>query len=369
MAKRILNEEQLIDVIWGATLMGGGGGGSASIGVALLETYKKLHPEKPVELALIEPGDMEAGSYAAVTAGMGAPTVLKTVDFSKYAVNAFNTLKEMAADMKPSRKLTYCFPVELGGFNTFCPMLISLLEGIPFIDADGAGRAVPALDTLLLHINGLDTSPLAMADDKDNQVCIKLKDPKDAPMGEEIGRWICTAFGQLSGLSGWMVTKDEILKSLPCGTVTLCEKIGHELRACAKNGGNAFEVLSAAGIECRYLTRGKVVKQENLQAKGFDYGKVYVQADDGEWIIYFQNENLLVAHDGKPIMTVPDITCYYNAATGEPLTNADISEGMDICLGAIKAPDAWWYSADMFDVWKPFLSNVGYEGGNIPFAK
>ena len=179
---RILNEEQLIDVIWGATLMGGGGGGAMVGGTDLLNTYKKLHPEKPVELTLIESGEMAPDAYAAVTAGMGAPTVLKSVDFSQYAVNAFNTLKEMAAEMDPPRKLEYCIPVELGGFNTFCPMLISLLEGIPFVDCDGAGRAVPALDTLLLHVNGLDTSPLAMADDKDNKVMIKLKDPKDAPM-------------------------------------------------------------------------------------------------------------------------------------------------------------------------------------------
>lgn len=96
---------------------------------------------------------------------------------------------------------------------------------------------------------------------------------------------------------------------------------------------------------------------------------MYVEGADGQWIIYFQNENLLVEHEGKPIMTVPDITCYYNAATGEPLTNADITEGMEICLGAIKAPDAWWKNPNMFDVWKPFLSNVGYEGGNIPFTK
>ena len=33
MAKRILNEEQLIDVIWGATLMGGGGGGAMANGM------------------------------------------------------------------------------------------------------------------------------------------------------------------------------------------------------------------------------------------------------------------------------------------------------------------------------------------------
>lgn len=369
MAKRILNEEQLIDVIWGATLMGGGGGGAMVGGTDLLNKYKSLHPEKPVALTLLEPSDMEPDAYAAVTAGMGAPTVLKTVDFSKYAVNAFNALKEMAAEMKPTRELKYCLPVELGGFNTFCPMLISLLEGIPFIDCDGAGRAVPALDTLLLHINGLDTSPLAMADGKDNQVIIKLKDPKDAPMGEEIGRWICTAFGQLGGLSGWMVKKSEIEASLPCGTVTLSEKVGHELRACAKTGGNAFAVLAEIGLDCKLLAKGKVVKQENLQAKGFDYGKVYIQAEDGQWIVYFQNENLLVEHEGKAIMTVPDIICTYDVKTGEPLTNADISEGMEICVGAIKAPEAWWKNPNMFDVWKPFLSNVGYEGGNIPYSK
>lgn len=170
MAKRILKEEQLIDVIWGATLMGGGGGGAMVGGTDLLDTYKKLHPEKPVELTLLETCDMDPEAYGAVTAGMGAPTVLKNVDFSQYAVNAFNALKEMGAKMDPPRKLEYSVPVELGGFNTFCPMLISLLNDIPFIDCDGAGRAVPALDTLLLHINGLDTSPLAMADGKNNKV-------------------------------------------------------------------------------------------------------------------------------------------------------------------------------------------------------
>ena len=173
MAKRILKEEQLIDVIWGATLMGGGGGGAMVGGTDLLNTYKKLHPEKPVELTLLETCDMDPNAYGAVTAGMGAPTVLKTVDFSKYAVNAFNALKELGAKMNPPRKLEYCLPVELGGFNTFCPMLISLLNDIPFIDCDGAGRAVPALDTLLLHINGLATPPLTLADDTNNTANIE----------------------------------------------------------------------------------------------------------------------------------------------------------------------------------------------------
>ncbi|MED9781329.1 MAG: DUF917 family protein, partial [Peptococcaceae bacterium] len=57
----------------------------------------------------------------------------------------------------------YTMPVEMGAFNTFAPMLISLMTGLPTLDADAAGRAVPGLDTLLSHINGGATSPLAMA--------------------------------------------------------------------------------------------------------------------------------------------------------------------------------------------------------------
>ena len=194
MAKRILKEEQLIDVIWGATLMGGGGGGAMVGGTDLLDTYKKLHPEKPVELTLLETCDMDPEAYGAVTAGMGAPTVLKNVDFSQYAVNAFNALKAMGAKMDPPRKLEYSVPVELGGFNTFCPMLISLLNDIPFIDCDGAGRAVPALTPCCCISTGWITSSFGDGrNGKNNKVTIELNDAKDAPMGEEIGRWICNA--------------------------------------------------------------------------------------------------------------------------------------------------------------------------------
>ena len=40
MAKTYLNEENMRDIIWGATLMGGGGGGSISSGMMLLDSYK-----------------------------------------------------------------------------------------------------------------------------------------------------------------------------------------------------------------------------------------------------------------------------------------------------------------------------------------
>lgn len=202
MAIRFLKESQIIDVIWGATLLGGGGGGSLKNGIDLLEKYKEDHLGKVIELKLYETADLDPNSYAAITAGMGAPKAIKDVDFSAYATNAYNCLSEYAQLMKPARSLKYALAVEMGGFNTFVPMLISLVKGIPFIDADGSGRAVPALNTLLLHINGLDTSPLAMANGDNDKLTIETANPKNAELAEEIGRHICMAFNMISGLSG-----------------------------------------------------------------------------------------------------------------------------------------------------------------------
>ena len=71
MAKTYLNEENMRDIIWGATLMGGGGGGSISSGMMLLDSYKKDHPDETLSVEMIDAGDMPKGTYAAATAGMG----------------------------------------------------------------------------------------------------------------------------------------------------------------------------------------------------------------------------------------------------------------------------------------------------------
>jgi len=368
VAIRFLKESQIIDVIWGATLLGGGGGGSLKNGIDLLEKYKEDHLGKVIELKLYETADLDPNSYAAITAGMGAPKAIKDVDFSAYATNAYNCLSEYAQLMKPARSLKYALAVEMGGFNTFVPMLISLVKGIPFIDADGSGRAVPALNTLLLHINGLDTSPLAMANGDNDKLTIETANPKNAELAEEIGRHICMAFNMISGLSGWMVRKEEIENHLPCGTVTLAENIGKVLRAA--NTRDKFSELARKGIDCRQFCQGIVTKVETITEEGFDFGKVYIKDSnkrDVEWTIFFQNENLLVTKNGQPMMTVPDIICTHEYQTGLPLTNADIEEKMEISLGAIKVNKMWEYNPKMFDMWKPFLERVGYMGNRLPY--
>lgn len=209
----VLSRQDIINIIYGATVLGAGGGGSASSGLEMLENYIKKHGDP--KLRMISTGEMNVNAYAAVTAGMGSPVALKDIDFTPYAVNAYNALVDMAATM--GRTLSYTIPVEIGGFNTFVPMLIAMMNDIPVIDADGAARAVPALDTLLLHVNGLDTSPLAMADHKNNRLTIELADPRDAHEAEVIGRNICVAFDR----AGHIAHATFALKTAHCRVVFL----------------------------------------------------------------------------------------------------------------------------------------------------
>jgi len=362
----ILHEQDLINVIYGATVLGAGGGGSASLGLDLLNTYKKSNSGKPVELTLVDPKEMEDGAYAATTAGMGAPRALLGKDFTPYAVNSYEALVEMAA--KQGKKLKYTCAVEMGGFNTFVPMLISLLKGIPFVDADGAARAVPALDTLLLHVNGLDTSPLAMADHKNNRLEITLADPRAATEAENVGRHICMAFGMIAGLSGWMVTKDQIMKAIGNNTVTYAMNVGKCLAAYEKENasGNVYDYLAKAGnLPSRGICTGKITKVDTKTANGFDYGVAVVAGEDGkEYKVLFQNENLVIFQDEKVLMTVPDIISFYDKEKHMPLTNADTVEGQYVDIGIAKVDERWWVQGEetINKIWEPYFKNVEYTG-------
>jgi len=367
MAKRLMNEEQMIDMIWGAALLAGGGGGSISSAMVMLNKYKENNPDDPLSVTVIDPEDMEDGAYAVATATIGSPvSFLKKEDFIKFATSTFSGIVEMYANMDPPRDVKYSYAAEIGGFNTFFPLMVSQYFKIPFIDADGAGRAVPAMNTLLLHVNGNDAGPMVMSDDEDNVISINPADPKNAKLHEDLARNICSVFGNVAGAAGWPATREEF-DNVAIGTITLSEKIGHVMRECAVSGEDVFDVLSREGVvECRSYGKGKVVMAESVVEKGFDYGKVVVAADP-EIVIYFQNENLLCEVDSKPVLTVPDITCTYDTATCLPLTNADIHEGMEIAVGAIKVDEKWWNNPDMFNVWVPLLERVGYTGGNVPY--
>ncbi len=370
-----MNGSEIRDMIYGATILGGGGGGACSSGEMALDQFKEDHGIKDdadVAVQVIGVDEMDANGYAACTAAMGAPTKFKEVRIAPYINGSFEHLCKMAEEKR--KEIMYSISVEIGGFNTLVPLLVAMEKGIPFIDADGTGRAVPALDTLLLHINGLKTSPLAMSDNKGNRVSIELENARDAHMGEAIGRNLCVAFDQMGGLSGWMVKQNEIKNCLPIGSVSVCKQVGAILRAWSGSTEGIFEALrSQANLTCKELARGTVISVGNEQASGFDKGFVQIQAGTDIWKTNFLNENLIVEKNGVIQMTAPDITCYINADTGAPLSNADIVSKTgeilvkNVILGAVKVNEKWWNSGEDFvnKIWKYYFALLDHPNASI----
>lgn len=70
---RVLNRENLLDIISGATLLGSGGGGSPKDGLSLVE--KIFSASTGVELA--SPDEVCDSDYIAMIAGIGSPKALR----------------------------------------------------------------------------------------------------------------------------------------------------------------------------------------------------------------------------------------------------------------------------------------------------
>ena len=372
--KRFIGRE-IEDIIYGATFFGGGGGGACESGLNALKQFMEDHGITDINdlmVQMIESQEMDEGGYAACTAAMGAPTKFKEVRIAPYINGSFEHLCNMGRRM--NREILYSISVELGGFNTLVPLLIAMEKGIPFVDADGSGRAVPALDTLLLHVNGMQTSPLAMSDNKGNRVGIELESAMDAPMGEAIGRNICVAFDQMGGLSGWMCKGKEISDNLPLKTVSLCQQVGHIAQASASAQETFKNMMQLPDFHCTMMVEGTVVHAENQQVEGFDKGMVVIRGNDGaEWRTYYLNENLILERNGEVVMTAPDIICYCRTSTGKPLSNADIVSKTgeilidDVTIGTIKVNESWWRSGMDYlqKIWGRYFTLLDHPGLHI----
>ncbi|MDR2043395.1 MAG: DUF917 domain-containing protein [Clostridium sp.] len=388
-----LKYDDVRDVIYGATLLGAGGGGSMKFGLKMLEAYVETHGGPDcIKVSVCSPKDMDDGAYAAVTAAMGAPTKIPG-DFSPWVLNAFNFYS--CVQSFSQRNIQYSMAVELGGFNTFIPMLVSMEKKLSLLDVDGSARAVPALTTLLFNVNGYNTLPIALADyieGSSDFAKVLLDFPKDAQnaaLAEDAARaYLSTEMNQIAGLCGWMIKKEDFsAKRLPFGSISLAAAVGNVLRTTP--AADVFSTLTAQGIVKNKGISGYSVADGSIKTDGgFDKGYVlFYNKSGGNYFRFdFQNETLLVSYGSdptklKPLMTAPDIICSFQISDLKdgniPLTNADyfddkgnVKKGLEVMLGLIQVSDVWWYSGynTVNKIWQQYFTNVGYTGDIIQFG-
>lgn len=368
---RKLYKQDIVEVLYGATLLGAGGGGSLSFGTDMLE---KLDEEgETLELDLLDVDEIEDDVYAAMVAGLGSPVAMidsKLPMFGPDAVYAYKAFQKAFAS--EGKELKYLYSGEMGGFNTFVPMLVAILSDkdpekrIKFLDVDSNGRAVPELNTTLSTLYGYPPRPLGLGNYAGDEMVVY---PTTDHAGEQIARQMCMLYDMRIGFSTWGVNKAQMKEALSVGCVTKAQKIGQAFFTAKEKGTDLMEELKKV-MEIREFCRGTIEKIDIRQEGGFDFGTTVVKGDDGKtYYIDFKNENLILRDEaGKTIMTAPEGIGLVDLDNIYPLTNADTKEGMRLLVTMSPADPHWWDEEHKpYTCWLPELRKMGMEGDQVRY--
>lgn len=350
MSERLLLREELMDAVTGATLLGAGGGGSPIVGKALVERIARKGPVR-----LVDPVVVPDSSTVAVVTGVGSPEAILKNGWNDEDVHAFQALQRHLGS-----RVDYVLPAETGGSNSFPAVNTAVTMGVPVVDGDGCGRAVPEMGQTTFSMCGLPVAPVSIADARGNAAILY---PADAATCERMGRALATVFGMVSGVVYHVMSGADLKRSVIGGTISRAISVGSQIRRAREAGADPVEAARQAvgGYE---LARGRIESRTVEVRGGFDYGSVVV----GDVVVAYQNENMMARKkDGRILAMVPDLICWLSTA-GDPLTNTDLREGMEVAVLAAPA-DARWRTAEGFALFRHLLAPLGYHGEFVPVER
>jgi DUF917 family protein len=321
----------------GAAILGSGGGGDPYIGRLLAESAIRAHG--PVPVVALE--DVPDDAVAVAVAMMGAPTVmLEKLPSAEQFATAVHALAEYR-HITP----THIVCIEIGGVNSTSPIVAAAELGLPVIDADGMGRAFPEIQMVLPTLYGLSSAPMAIADEKGNQLIV---DTIDNTWAERLARTAVVEMGCSAITAQFALSGADLKRSFVPGGLSLCTRLGTAIEQA--RAGNLDPVAAVAGVlGGRILGEGKVVDIERRTTAGFARGLAHIAgtgaAGTSEIELSFQNEHLMVTRDGRVETTAPDLIIVLDTETGEPITTEALRYGQRVRV--VTAPaDPRWHSPE-----------------------
>lgn len=332
---RKLGLKDIEDIALGAALLGAGGGGDPYIGkLVAMGAIKERGP-----VTLLDPEEVADDAQIVAIAMMGAPTVLaeKAVGESEYET-LYNTVNQYLG-----KKIDAIIPIEAGGVNSMLPIAASAKLGVPLVDADGMGRAFPELQMVTFTIGGINACPMALTDEKGNNVVFNAIDNK---WTEELARAVTMSCGGSVSVALYPMSGAQLKKYGVKNIVTRSQMLGKAIRTVKDcDEGKTPEEHFFEFTEGYKLFKGKIKDVLRETRGAFNFGKVCLEGigeyKGQEAFIEFQNENLLAKVNGKVVATVPDIIALVDTETFVPVTTDALKYGKRVYVAGLKCFEMW----------------------------
>jgi len=330
---------ELDDLAAGAAFLATGGGGDPY--VATLATRAVLDTHGAVEL--IKVADVRDDAFVAAIGGVGAPTVslelLPSIDDPARALRAF--------EEQVGRKVDALVSFEVGGGNSMIPLMAAAYNGIPVIDGDGMGRALPEAQMMSYAIAGVSPTP-AIALDYAGNTCTLNTDTTLTyerhirALAQAMGGMITTVEHPMSGA--------ELKSSIVPGTISFSIKLGRLLR---EKRGSAHQMLPLLKPlfegplygSLHHLYTGKVANYESRIIGGYDVGEARIEpfsnstgATRDALTVSVKNEYLLARLGPQVIASVPDLITIVDFETSEPINAERLRYGQRVTVIGVGCP-------------------------------
>lgn len=336
------------DFVRGCTLFGTGGGGNPKKGIeSLMSEIEKGNDVGWIDVAELKDDEMTCcpflmGSIAPETEKMRKEKI------SFGLIDEILTEKSILAEaVKELENLTdteisALVPIELGGSNTPSCIAAGVSIGIPTLDGDYTGRAIPEIQQTTPYLFDRQLLPYTCVDLFGNTSIVTKS--VNYRFAERVGKMISAASYGLTGDAGFIMNAKETKETIIEGTLTKCYKIGkliREKRALEENVVNSLADYLGGWV----IGKGTVTKKEWGDRVGYYWGTHTITGDgsyEGEELkIWFKNENHICWKNDEVFVTSPDAINVVDATTGEPITNSDIKEGDKVAVIALKAIDVF----------------------------
>ena len=336
---RTLDWHEVDDILIGATALGCGGGGDYEEGRELM---RRAYDEgRAVRLAA--PDELADDALVCVPYGVGGLTVGDPEVYAGVEPPAEHpsVLAVRALGEHLGVEFTALLTGELGGTSISDAFFPAAMLGLPVVDADPVGRAVPELEHSLFKVHGLPIAPEAVVNEIGDTVIVT--GVANDQRAEALVRALAVASRNLVWVADHALPWGRVRPALVEGALGLAQRVGEALRTARERGEDAAAAVAAA-CGGRVVFRGRVASFTWEERDGFTWGELELAgeaADAGStYRVWSKNENLLAWRDGEPDVAAPDLICCFSGA-GQPITNPHHVAGAAVTVVGVPAAPQW----------------------------
>jgi DUF917 family protein len=297
----------------------------------------------PLEWVDVEDIPDDVWTVTAYSMGSIAPLTQETLDemqrvklVDKFGRRSMEeAIKELEKQLDGS--IGCIVAAELGAGNTPAPLVSGARLGIPVVDGDYAGRAIPDEMQGTPYLYGKKSWPFASVDRWGNVAIVKYT--VNPHMLERIGKMLSVAAYDGTTIAATPLPGNEMKQILVRGTLTRSLELGRAMRQAREKGEDPIEAAIAVTGGWR-LFEGVVTRKEWEDRDGYMFGTTYVDGTGdfaGQALaVWFKNENHVAWLNGEPWICSPDLVTLAYKESGLGTTNTLIKEGDEIVAVGIK---------------------------------